>query len=475
VRRLHSTSLLPAFATALATACGDGSNAASAPTDAGVGAMDGGDGEDGDIAEAPRAPSSLALRDIVGLSTHIRGESDPVSVAERAFEWSKLAELGIHRLRTDFTWAAIEPQRGSFDFSGYDTIASEAQAHGVNLLAILDYGVPWATSTPGADDKYPPDHPTDFVAYATAVANRYASQITEYEVWNEPNDGLTFWKPTLIGDPAAYGTLFFLTNQALVQRQPSLDVAYGGTVYTDLVSGPSFVAQSFATTIGLAASLHFLAMHAYETYPPTSGPESSVGEVPLLDKVATMSGVLAAAGAHPLPIWITEIGWPVTNDVPLAQQARYTVRAIVLGALAGADRVFLYTLLDGPNPMAFPPEDAFGLVTYSDFSTDAGAPSDKPAFIAVRALLSAVGGYAVQMRLSANPSDVFLVQLADPGGSLAWVAWRATDGAPAVAVTVPASGNVAVTAVDGTVTMGAAGANGYTLQVSPNPLVVVQR
>ena len=207
-------------------------------------------------------------------------------------------------------------------------------------------------------------------------------------------------------------------------------MAYAGTVYNDLVSGPSFVAQSCAKTPGLAASLGTFAMRAYEGYPPSRGPESAVGqEVPLVDKVATMSGVLAAAGAKPVPIWITEIGWPVTMQVPVDAQARYTVRAIVLGALAGADRLYLYTLLDGPNPSAFPPEDAFGLCTYSDFSGDAGTPTEKPAFVGVKALLGAVGAYSAQKRLPASPSDVYLVQLADPGGAHAWVAWRATDGA----------------------------------------------
>lgn len=456
---------------ALVGACGHGSSATAPPADAGSE-----EAADGGIAEVPRAPSALALADIVGLSTHIQLGSDAASVAERAFEWSKLAELGVHRLRADFTWAAIEPARGSFVWTQYDTLVSEAQQHGVSLLAILDYGVPWATSVAGADQYYPPDHPSDFAAYAVAVANRYAGKVSEYEVWNEPNGGFRFWKPTLDGDPAGYGKLLLAADQALLAAQPRIHVAYGGTVYLDLVPGPTFVAQSFAKSAGLAASLNAFAMHAYEAYPPSRGPESNVGqEVPLADKVATMSGVLAASGAKPVPIWVTEIGWPVTMQVPAAAQARYAVRSIVLAALAGVDRLYLYTLLDGPNPSAFPPEDAFGLCTYSDFSADAGAPSEKPAFVAVKALLGAVGSCGVQKRLPASPSDVYLVQLSGPGGAHAWVAWRATDGASPTPVTVPATGSVAVTAIDGTVTNAAGSASGYTVQVGPDPIAIVSR
>ncbi len=36
----------------------------------------------------------------------------------------------------------IEPSRGSFDFSRYDTLVGEAQQHGVSMLAILAHGTP---------------------------------------------------------------------------------------------------------------------------------------------------------------------------------------------------------------------------------------------------------------------------------------------------------------------------------------------
>jgi len=470
VRR--ETWLLLVAAVALAGACGKQASSSAAPPGADAGGDDAGDAG---WPEVPRAPSTLALADVVGLSTHIALGSDPTSTAERAFEWSKLAELGVHRLRTDFTWSTIEPQRGTFVWGGYDTLASEASAHGVDLLAVLDYGVPWATTGAGTDDHYPPDDPADFGAFAVAVQGRYAATLGEYEVWNEPNNGLQDWKPTADGDPAKYGALLLETTKDLEAAKAGLAVAYAGTVYDYLVLAPDFVGPSFEDTPGLAASLSTFAMHAYMIYPPIRGPESTVGaEVPLLDKIATMSGVLRTVGAPAVPIWVTEIGWPTTADLTTAQQARYMVRAIVLGALGGADRVFLYTLLDGPDPTAFPPEDAFGLVTYSDFAGDGGAPADKPAFTAVKALLGAVGGYSVTSRLAAQPDDVYVVQLSGGSGS-AWVAWRALDGAPLVSVTVPASGNVLVTHVDGSTVDDTAGSGGYTVEVGPDPVVVTPR
>ena len=468
----RETQLVLAALTVVVGACGKHDGASAGPS---AGDACGDDAGDAAWPEVARAPSTLALGDIVGISSHPMLGGDAASTAERAFEWSKLAELGVHRMRTDFTWSAIEPQRGVFQWNGYDALVGEAGAHNVELLAVLDYGVPWASSVAGADDHYPPDNPVDFGAFADAVEARYAGALREYEVWNEPNNGLSFWKPTASGDPAKYGALLLETTKDLDAAQANLRVAYAGTVYDDLVLGPDFVGQSFAATPGLAGTLGTFAMHAYMIYPPIRGPESTVGsEVPLLDKIATMSGVLRTVGAPAVPIWVTEIGWPTMTDDPADQQARYTVRAVVLAALGGADRAFVYTLRDGPHPEAFPPEDAFGLTTYADFGADGGTPANKPVFVALQALLGAVGTYAVTARLAAQPDDVYLVQLSN-GTESAWVAWRALDGAPALSVTVPASGNVRVTHVDGSTTDDTAQAVGYAVQVGPDPVIVTAR
>jgi hypothetical protein len=440
----------------------------SSGEDAGADAA--GDATDGSIVPLPRAPSTFALRDVVGVSTHTWLGSDEASVNERSFEWARLKELGVHRIRTDFTWATIEPARGTFDFSAHDPLVAEATSHGVDVLAILDYGALWATSAPGADEYFPPDHPADFATYAAAVAQHFHGAVDEYEVWNEQNNGVSFWHGgNFDGDPVKYGALLAATTTSLLAAQPSASVAFGGTVYDYFPPGPDFVAQAYAATDGLAAKVPVCAMHAYEKLGSTAGPEDT-GETPLDQKVATMSGVLAASGAPPVPIWITEIGWPATDDPTARQQARYDVRAVILGALAGADRVYVYTLEEGPNGT-----DDFGIIGYADWDAgaDAAAPADKPAFVALEALLGAVGDFAVSTRLPAAPSDVYLVELAK-AGSKAWVAWRATEGAPATPVDVPATGNVRVTQVDGGRFDDIAD-GGYVVQVGADPVVVSPR
>jgi hypothetical protein len=457
---------LPFLVLALA-ACGGSHAVPSANSDGGDAAAD---ASDGAIVPLPRAPSRSALRDVVGLSTHTRLGTDGPSVNERAFEWARLQKLGVHRIRTDLTWSTIEPTRGALDFSAYDPLVAEATSHGVDVLAILDYGAPWATSAPGADEYFPPDNPADFAAYAEAVAQHFHGPLNDYEVWNEENNGLSFWHGgNFDGDPVKYGALLAATTTSLLAMQSSANVAFGGTVYDYYPPGPDFLAQAYASSDGLAAKVPVCAMHAYERLDSTAGPEDT-SETPLVDKVATMSGALAASGAPNVPIWITEIGWPATDDPTARQQARYDVRAVILGALAGADRVYVYTLEEGPSGT-----DDFGITDYADWDAgaDAASPADKPAFVALEALLGAVGDFAVSARLPAPPSDVFLVELAKAGNK-AWIAWRATEGVPAAPVEVPASGNVRITQVDGG-TLDDIADGGYVVQVGPDPVIVAPR
>ncbi len=427
-----------------------------------------------------RAPSALALQDIVGLSSHPALGAEPAAVKERAFEWNAMKQLGIHRLRTDFRFSAIEPQPAVWDFSAYDPLVSEAAAHGVNLLALLDATAPWATPVVNAGDGYPPKDPQDFATFAAKVADRYKATVSEYEVWNEPNNGVTFWKADqFAGEPDKYAALFLLANQDIHAAQPTAQVAFGAILYHFIVSsGPEFLANALQATPALAAAIGVFSLHPYPLYPPVSSPESAVGdEVPLPTQIATMNGLLAAAGASTatVPFWLTELGWSTTSQLTPAQQARYTVRAVVLSALAGADRLYLYTLLDDAN--AFGAEGDFGLMTPGDVTgTGSGIPPQpKPAFVALQTLLQTVGGFHVAAQVpQPGAPGAWLVRL-EQAGQVACVAWRTEDATTPTTVQLPFGGKVRVTQLDGTFHDDAAAAGNYVVAVGADPVIVTQR
>lgn len=352
--------------------------------------------------------------------------TDATSSALRQGYFDSANALGGVMIRRDFTWSEIEPAKGAFDFGAYDALVAQAQAAKVKLLGTLDYGVPWANASSNGDLDYPPTNPQDFADFAGAVAARYAGQVDAWEIWNEPNNGFRFWKPTLSGDPAAYGALLEGAFDSIHAAAPSARVLLGGTVFTpQLIEGAiPWLEDAYAAHPDLARHFDVAGVHTYAAYPPQSPPElGQLADPPLEDKIEMHAWLLAQHGASATPIWITELGWPVYDAVDEAAQARFTVRATLIAARAGASGVFWYTLRDGPNPTAFPPEDAFGLLHHDS--------SPKPVFGALQTMLGVLGDLAPQSGdapIGGLPSDGRAIVFSG-GGKTAVAAWTVSSNA----------------------------------------------
>jgi polysaccharide biosynthesis protein PslG len=437
-------------------AAADGSSMADAAMDAVDGDAgtdpDGGSADaDADVPLTPdgcldggtlsRAPTKQPLHAICGIASNpgdMPIESDPASAFLRKGYFDAALDLGGVSIRRDVRWQQVEPEQGKRDFSRYDAFFEEAKSRGVRILGSLLYGTTWAHA--GATDEfYPPDDPDLFADFAGTTAARYRDTVTHWEIWNEPNAGWRFWKgASLSGDPVAYATLLERTHAAIAEKSPGSNMLFGGTVFTpQLVEGAlSWIEKGYVARPELPASFEVMGIHTYMRYPPRRAPEAADGDDPtIVDKIRAHQCLLAAHGIPDKPMWITEIGWPVTKDVDEAAQARFTVRATVLAAQAGVDGIFWYTLRDGPFPEMFPPEDAFGLL-HNDQDPAAGKPSSpKPVYVALRALLATTGErpptneQASIMGLAADGYAV-VFQGNDPGRVTA--AW--TVGSPAEVV-----------------------------------------
>ena len=376
-------------------------------------------------------PSTRPLSDIVGIASNPGDfpiDANAASTARRAFYFRKIREMGIHRVRRDFRWQAIERVRGTFDYTREDRLLDEADAAGVIVLPSLLYGNVWATTAPGANEFFPPDDPATFANFAAHTAMHFRDRVRAYEVWNEPNAGFRFWRPTLRGDARAYGALLLATTRAIAAVDPTIQVSFGGTVFLPqlITGGLDYARAAFDSNPGLAASLTAYAFHAYNIYVPRVGPElSGPNELPMLDKIAHTAGMIEQQGVTSrAPLWLTEIGWPVTADISEAMQANFTVRAIVLAAFGGVESVYLYTLGDGIKPESFPPEHAFGLVHYDADYGDGVDPEDKAVFRGVRGLMRILGGFHATGRIAiaGHADDSFVIQLTD-GTRRAWIVW----------------------------------------------------
>jgi len=236
------------------------------------------------------------------------------------------------------------------------------------------------------------------------------------------------------GDPDLFGALTVDTIKAIrgdgqLPRDDIPLLAPGGTIFlwepfiglAGNTSGPDFMNEAFSANPQLRSLSDAVTLHGYNAYPPSSEPEnagldSGTTKVQLGDKIAKMKAAFTANGAAPSkPVWLTEIGWPTFGFVDEELQARWLIRSIVLAALDGVDRMYIYKMYDGTSAS---PEDHFGLVGQD-------RKAKKTAYVAIQRFMQELGSLRVQSRIPAHDvrNSAYIVQLADGSGPQAWVVW----------------------------------------------------
>ncbi len=437
---------------------------------------------------AQGAAAPLPFRERIGVSTHLPTGQDAAAQGARAQELRLLAEAGVRWIRRDFFWHEIEPARGTFHFVPYDQIVDEAAEWGISFLALLAYGNPWASERGEAtgDPHYPPDDPADFARYAARVVAHFSGRVRFFEIWNEENVGVRFWKPTIGGDPQAYGRLLSETFQAIEGVDPEARVVFGGTFYPHLgVPGTSaFVGGVFRFHPDIGEAFDIFAYHPYRypfTAPEVEAPVGMPGGVLLQESLAStiarVREILARRGGNH-PLWITELGWHTAGPVgfgargvcPL-DQARYLVRSAVIAIAGGVERFFWYTYGDGPRS-AHDQEDAFGLVGWDEDPTDATPPERKPAYFALETMLDLLGD-AVAVTKTSLAEGLFAFTFQAPA-RVTVVVWQPAEGAREVTLplSLPCPRWVGRDLFGGDIPV-ATGRDGVSVTVSPSPIYLI--
>jgi hypothetical protein len=309
----------------------------------------------------PSAPPATVSADPYANRVGLAVTHDLLNASTNQIEaqFAQIRAGGVSWVRSDLSWAVAEPQDGVFNWAPFDRLMTAASQAGVQVLGILDYSAPWASSDPsGAKNEfYPPNNDADFAAYAAAVASRYGSSgsfwktnpqlkpapLAALEIWNEPY-GSWFWKPG--PNPTAYAALVRQTAPAIHVADPKMQVLMSG----NLMNGTQqpWLAQVLAAQPSVGGLVDGLDVHPYPTV-RTAGPydssepvQDSFGQIPLARQTELAAGV-------DLPIWITEIGWSTAPDTPTAVSSQ-TQATFLTGAVQRAvgewgtyvPKVFLY-------------------------------------------------------------------------------------------------------------------------------------
>jgi hypothetical protein len=331
------------------------------------------------------AESGPRLGTTIGVNTHYGAPREPLD----AMALARLREAGVAFVRNDLDWAAVERERGVYDFAtpGIDAFVGAAQAVGLRVLFILDYGNPVHGPARAVVDEAGREA---FAAFATAAATRYGGRGHVWEIWNEPNLP-QFWNGAGRGpDPLAYAALVEAVVPALRAADPSGDVLIG-SVFMGLpalvaaiggVPGGEFLARLFGT--GVLADVDGVTVHLYRAEPPES----------VAADVRAVRDLMERAG-RVVPLWSGEWGYstydpaaPPTgvNYLPAvtpARQASYVARMLLHNHVLGLAGSVIFKDRDAAPADPGNIEHHFGLMR--------GDLSAKPAYAAVATLTRLLG------------------------------------------------------------------------------------
>ncbi len=245
----------------------------------------------------------------------------------------------------------------------YDRYLKAAQARGIRVLLILDFG----NTLYSGGEKDAPATDSERQAFAgycrEVVGHCRPFGVNHYEVWNEPNSS-TFWRRE--PNPEDYAKLLEAAYKTCKAADPGSTVIGCSTSGADL----DFIGRVFAAGGG-----RFMDAVSFHPYCQPVAPE-----LVLLKDIAKVKN--AAPGK---PLWITEFGYPshrghtgVDEDL----QANYLVRAFLLArTFPAVERLFWYDFQnDGEDRDEA--EFNFGLVRMDR--------TPKPAYAACKTMVSLV-------------------------------------------------------------------------------------
>ncbi|MHB8995983.1 MAG: glycoside hydrolase 5 family protein [Armatimonadota bacterium] len=321
-----------------------------------------------------------------GVSTHFVGWDAPSVMP-------LIARAGIKHYRDELYWGRVERERGKLEipeqWRGYLTLGKQL---GLEPLIIVDYSN--KLYEPEGDFPVHAESRAAFARYAGFLA-RECPEVRNFEIWNEWTGGCGMNGRK--GVATEYAPVFLEAAKAIRLASPQARViGIGGewqwSEFAPMMSGGAGMAMD-------AASIH---PYMYPTLPgdgfgehlqkARSEAQAASGRGKLDWSVGVGHAdpsVAVAAAATPLPLWITEIGWPTQVDgrgSSFLHQARCLVRMMVIALASGMEQVTWYDFKDDGTDLKYN-ENNFGLIHHDSYGL---AP--KPAYVAYAHLIRALQG-----------------------------------------------------------------------------------
>jgi hypothetical protein len=284
---------------------------------------------------------------VMGMNTFLEQEAE---VVKREESLRLIGEAGFTFIRQEFPWEDIEIHgKGDFEdrrnveavgvvssWAKYDNIVALAEQYDIEIMARLSNPPAWSrvlTDTIGA--QAPPDDVADYGDFVTAVVQRYASRITYFQVWNEPNIYPEWGEQSV--DPEAYTALLCEAYGRIKAANPEAVVVAGAMSPTVAMDGRNMNDLVFLQRMynaGAEACFDVLSAQGYGLWSGATDQRLRPTVINFPHHML-LRDVMVRNGDAIKPIWLSEMGWNSVPDglpqnfgqVSEAQQATYAVEA----------------------------------------------------------------------------------------------------------------------------------------------------
>lgn len=224
--------------------------------------------------------------------------------------FKQLSDLGVGWVRFDIPWKVVEPKKGTYNWTGADRVVNTAKKYGIQSLVIINYAPAWAAKSGASacdgDQNCAPKDPVVFGGFAAAVAARYKSSVSYFEIWNEPNY-ISFWMPK--PNVADYAAVLKSSYTAIKKANPNAVVIGGALAPSGDEADGSIAPVTFIKALYSAKGKDFfdaLSLHPY-TYPASP---DYVADWNSWQQIATTRQIMVDNGDSAKKIWLTEYGAP---------------------------------------------------------------------------------------------------------------------------------------------------------------------
>ena len=250
-------------------------------------------------------------------------------------EYTALDELGVRIMRVDFHWHRVQPAPDSWTFDHFDAYMDAANAHNMNVLALLVFDNNAVEQSPEGIERNmyiaPEDVPL-FLEYVRRIVTRYRDRVHAWEIWNEA-DMPRFWT----GTPEEFCDLARRTADTVREVHP--DARLLGTAMTSPLGVWAAPQIEGLHTAGALDKVDHPTMHTY-----LSDPRGYYNEFLRVQNAAAKHG-------HPGSVWITELGDPDGGVYPWRASpdllAEHVIKAYTIATSVGIEKLIWYCYKDG--------------------------------------------------------------------------------------------------------------------------------